>query len=275
MKKKSVLTVIGVVAAVLILVIVAFIAVPWIVGIVDSFRGSEGGGDNDNGTTDKPNIPPIARLTVDSEFAREGDMVTFDGNGSYDEDYTGNLSANGILSYIWNWGDGTKPESTENATVVHVFNTQGKYTVTLTVYDEDNARDNASVLITIVPRDTQISSSTQVLIGEPLIPGVRIISNTTEVNWTVKKNAKYMEIDISVGGFYAQEISTNTVEVLLYNPYEKLMANETVQVLGSKVVSWNFTEDDISVPGEYYVFVHCTKGAAFITVQGLVAYVEE
>lgn len=275
MKKKSVLTIIGVVAAVAVLVIVSLIAVPRIIGIVNSFKGDEDGGGDDNETSDKTNIPPVAVLKVSSELAREGDMVTFDGNASYDKDYTGNLSANGIINYVWNWGDGSKPESTENATYMHIYTVQGKYTVTLTVYDEDNARDNASVPITIVPRDTEISSSTQVLIGEPLIPGVRIISNTTDVNWTIKKNAKYMGLDISVGGFYAQEISSNMVEVLLYNPYEKLMANETVEVLGSRVVSWNFTEDDISIPGDYYVFIHCTKGAAFITVEGVVKYVEE
>ena len=165
-------------------------------------------------------------------------------------------------------------QKTVNGTESHVFSEQGTYTVTLTVVDEDGATDNATVGITIVPRDLEINSGTQVLIGEPLIPGIRIISNTTEVNWTLKRNAKYMELNISVTGFYAQEISNNKVDILLYNPYEKLMANETVAVMGTETVSWEFYEDEIDIPGEYYIFIHCTKGAAFVSVEGLVSYIE-
>ncbi|MBN1390571.1 MAG: PKD domain-containing protein [Candidatus Thermoplasmatota archaeon] len=271
MKTKSVLTIIGVVVVVLILVIVGLIYIP---RIVDSLKGDDGGGGNQNQTTDKPNVPPTAILTTSNEFAREGEGVPFDGNQSFDKDYSGNLTNKGIFNYVWNWGDGSKPENTENGTVLHVFNEQGRYTVTLTVYDEDNAFDNASLYITIVPKDTVISTGTTILIGEPLIPGIRIIGNTTEVNWTVKKNAKYMELNISVAGFYAQEVSSNLVELVLYNPYEKLITNETVEVLGSKLITWEFTEDDIYLPGEYYILAHCTKGAAFVSVTGLVSYIE-
>jgi len=269
MVKKNTLTIIGVVAAVFILVIVGVIGIPI---LVDSFRGGSGGGGGDNETTGEPNKPPTAVLTASADFAREGETITFDGNGSFDLDKTGNGS--GIVNFLWNWGDGSKPENSDNGTAEHVFMEQGEYTVKLTVFDEDNAQDNATVTITVVPLDVIISSGSKPLIGESLIPGVRIISNTTEVNWTLKKNAKYMELNISITGFYAQEVSSNKVDVLLYNPYEKLMANETVEAFGTRQVSWSFEEKDITVPGEYYVFIHCVKGAAVVSVDGLVTYID-
>ncbi|MGA1793080.1 MAG: PKD domain-containing protein [Thermoplasmatota archaeon] len=271
MVKKNTLTIIGVVIGVFILIIAGVIGIP---KIVDSLRGGGGGGDDDNKTVEEPNIPPTAILKVDKEMAREGEGVTFDGNESFDIDYEGNLTNRGIFNYIWDWGDGSKLEKTENGTVIHVFSEQGIYDVKMTVIDEDNAMDNATVTIQIVPQDVLINSGTQILIGEPLIPGIRIISNTTEVNWTIKKNAMYMELNITVTGFYAQEISSNKVDLLLYNPYEKLMANETVEVMGTEQVSWEFDENDIKLPGEYYVFIHCTKGAAFVSVEGFVTYIE-
>ena len=97
------------------------------------------------------------------------------------------------------------------------------------------------------------------------IRGTRCIS-------PLKKNAKSMNITVSVSGFYAQEISENHVEILLFNPWEDLMVNETIEIMGSQEVSWDFVEDDISVAGEYYVFIQCSKGAAFVSVEGQVSY---
>jgi len=270
MVKKNTLTIIGVVAGVFILIIAGVIGIP---KIVDSFTGSGGGGGGDNETTDTPNKPPTAVLTASTEFAREGDVVQFDGNGSFDIDYVGNGS--GIVNFIWNWGDGSDTDKGDLGIINHTFMEQGIYTVTLTVIDEDNAQDNASVTITIVPLDVIISSGNRPLIGESLLPGVRIIANTTETNWTVKKNAQYMELNISITGFYAQEVSTNKVEVVLYNPYEKVMANETIEAMGTRSVSWDFEAKDITVAGEYYVFIHCIKGAALVSVDGLVSYIEQ
>jgi hypothetical protein len=272
MVKKNTLTVVAVVVIVLILIIVAFAVGP---RIVDSLRGGGGGGggDDGNGTGPEPNKPPTAVLTADKYLSKEGEGVTFDGNESFDIDYTGNLTNKGIFLFEWNFGDGSDPMTTLNGTeIVYPYSDQGIYNVVLTVYDEDGASDSDNVSIRVVPQDVNINSGTQVLIGEPLVPGIRILANSTETAWNISRNAKVMNLTISVTGFYAQEVSQNRVEVLLYNPWEDILRNDTIEVMGSDSITWDFLESEISVPGEYYVFVQCTKGAAFVTVEGTVSY---
>jgi PKD repeat protein len=271
MVKKNTITVVVVVVIVLIAAILAIVFVP---KLVDSIRGGGGGGGGGGGNDTEPivNKAPTAILKAEKEIAREQEGITFDGNESFDIDYTGNLTNKGIFHYVWNWGDGTDEETTINGTEIHSFAEQGFFTVTLTVVDEEGARDTDNVTIQIVPQDLFISSSTQPLIGEALVPGINVIGNTTETNWTIKKNAKVMNITVTVTGFYAQEMSENSVEILLYNPYENILANETLEVMGTQQVNWDFEEMDIALPGDYYVFIHCYKGAAFVSVEGTVSY---
>jgi hypothetical protein len=271
MNKKNTLTIVIVVVVALILIIVGLSFGP---KLVRSIRGGGDDGGGENETTTEPNKPPTAILTASAYVARENEGITFDGNESFDIDYTGNLSNKGIFLFMWDWGDGTEVEVTENGTEIHTFADQGYYNVELTVFDEDEASDTTNVTIQIVPQDTFISSGTQILIGEPLVPGIRILQNSTETNWTLKKNAKSMNITVTVSGFYAQDISENHVEILLYNPWEDLLVNETIEIMGSDAVSWDFEEEEISIPGEYYVFIQCSKGAAFVSVEGQVSYLE-
>ena len=81
------------------------------------------------------NTPPTASF---SSSVAPGDGVTasFDASASTDVDGT-------IVSYSWNFGDGTAVVSGPNPTVNHVF-IAGTYTVTLTVTDNDGATDTAT-----------------------------------------------------------------------------------------------------------------------------------
>lgn len=269
MNKKNTITLVIVIVGALILIIAGLAFGP---KVVRSFRGDRGDGGGGIENITDPNKPPTAILKASTDIAREGEGIEFDGNESFDIDYTGNLTNNGIFHFQWNWGDGSDIETTTNGTEIHTFTEQGYYNVTLTVFDEDDESDSTSVTIQIVPQDTFINSGTQILIGEPLVPGVRILQNSTETNWTLKKNAKSMNITVTVSGFYAQDISENYVDILLYNPWEDLMVNETLEVMGTEEISWDFVEKEISVAGEYYVFIQCSKGAAFVSVAGQVSY---
>jgi PKD repeat protein len=84
------------------------------------------------------NLPPVAKFEGPT-LGIEGYEVTFDGSASYDQD---NATGGRIVSYMWDFGDGTPPvlyvEGVNfTTTVQHTFATEGVYTVTLTVCDND------------------------------------------------------------------------------------------------------------------------------------------
>jgi parallel beta-helix repeat protein len=98
------------------------------------------------------NQPPIAEAGLDmSVFS--GDLVQFNGSNSYDSDGT-------IVSYQWDFGDGT---AAEGKIVSHLFrgaqNEPKTYTVTLTA--EDNygaiATDTASVIVKPLTKRVELS----------------------------------------------------------------------------------------------------------------------
>jgi PKD repeat protein/uncharacterized protein YraI len=94
-------------------------------------------------TTPGPDQPPVAVISAPSEGV-VGQPITFDASNSQ--------SANPVVSYLWDFGDGT----TANAvTVDKTYSAGGVYNVNLTVVDD---------------KGQQGSDNTQIAIGEP-VPG--------------------------------------------------------------------------------------------------------
>ena len=93
-----------------------------------------------------PNFPPIANAgsdqTVDSDNAS-----SLDGSGSFDMDGT-------IVSYEWDFGDGT---SGEGAIVSHAYQEFGTYTATLTVTDDKGAEGTDTAQIVVVDEDAELT----------------------------------------------------------------------------------------------------------------------
>ncbi len=85
------------------------------------------------------NQPPVADAGSD-QTVNVGDLVQFDGSGSHDPDGY-------ITTYDWDFGDGSPHAAGMNAS--HIYNISGVYTVTLTVWDDDNATDNDICTITV------------------------------------------------------------------------------------------------------------------------------
>ena len=106
---------------------------------------------DDNGSSD------MATTTVtisDSTFNQEpvanvggpysgnvDNIVSFNGSSSYDND-------GAISSYSWDFGDGS---SGTGQTTMHIYTSEGNYTVTLTVTDNDGSTDTASNTVVISP----------------------------------------------------------------------------------------------------------------------------
>ena len=92
-----------------------------------------------------PNVPPIASFVYSpvSPINAGQTVVTFNASGSTDSDGQ-------VVSYTWNFGDGSPEETHNTPTVTHVFpDTPATcleivYTVLLTIADDKGAKASAS-----------------------------------------------------------------------------------------------------------------------------------
>lgn len=85
------------------------------------------------------NNPPVATFTASKTSARTGESITFDASASSDLDGF-------ISSYQWDFGDGS---TAFGITVTHSYTSAGTYTIKLTVTDNDGAKDNTTLQITV------------------------------------------------------------------------------------------------------------------------------
>jgi len=88
--------------------------------------------------------PPVAQFTYTPKTPLINETVTFDASTSYDPDGTK------IISYKWDFGDGTPAQSTPQPTITHSYSAVGNYTVTLTVYDEQGESGTASATVNVI-----------------------------------------------------------------------------------------------------------------------------
>lgn len=73
---------------------------------------------------------PFSIVTVDRDTVLIGETVTFDASGSYDDGT--------IVSYAWDFGDGTTASS---PIVTHPFMAEGFYNVVVTIIDDEGKQD--------------------------------------------------------------------------------------------------------------------------------------
>jgi len=97
-----------------------------------------------------PNIPPVATFIHSpvSPINAGQTSVAFNAAGSSDSDGS-------IVSYAWNFGDGTAEQTGSGPTVAHVFPVVGRclevtYAVLLTVVDDRGGRGSASQTVTVI-----------------------------------------------------------------------------------------------------------------------------
>lgn len=87
---------------------------------------------------------PTAVFTFSPDDPAPGDSIVFNATES-----TAPQGA-AIVSYRWNFGDGTAEVTTTSRTVQHTFNEERTYVVTLTVTDSEGRRDSTSESVTVV-----------------------------------------------------------------------------------------------------------------------------
>jgi glucose/arabinose dehydrogenase len=106
------------------------------------------------------NQAPTAVLSADITSGTAPLTVSFDGSGSSDPD------PGDTLTYLWDFGDGTTPIETTNATATHEYSTAGTFIATLTV------RDNHAA--------TSAPATLQIEVSNPLTTPQNVTSPTVE-----------------------------------------------------------------------------------------------
>lgn len=144
-----------------------------------------------------PNMPPVADAGLDRSVS-SGDLVQFDGSNSYDLDLDGS-----IVSYRWNFGDGT---TAEGRIVSHRFrgaqNEPKTYTVTLTVEDNNGATatDTIYVTATTLQKAVEVSKSSA------------FAKMTITYNWIEKSNGEDIyiisNIQVEANGYVGTFVPT-------------------------------------------------------------------
>jgi len=97
--------------------------------------------DNDGyvaSVTQSLQLPPVGLPTAAFTYSINGLHLWVDGSNSYD-------SMGTIISYVWDWGDGSLVDS--GAVAMHDYAEVGLYTVVLTVMDNDGYTDSAETTI--------------------------------------------------------------------------------------------------------------------------------
>ena len=92
-------------------------------------------------TTIKENKPPIASFTYSPKNPVVNQIITFNASSSYDPDGT-------IVKYEWDFGDGNITNTTEEK-INHSYSEAGIYEVTLTVTDNEGAKNSTTKIITV------------------------------------------------------------------------------------------------------------------------------
>jgi len=102
------------------------------------------------GVIQPPNGTPVPSFFVSPSSPHERESALFDGSASKDSDGK-------IVSYLWNFGDGST--SASGPTTTHVYGVAGSYQVTLTVTDDRGlSSTSAPVTLSVIAAANPIAS---------------------------------------------------------------------------------------------------------------------
>lgn len=92
------------------------------------------------------NRPPVPKASVEPNGSAAGTRVRFNGTGSFDD--------GSIAEYAWEFGDGS---TATGRTADHVYGSQGTYTATLTVTDDEGLTNSTTVAVNVTSVDGPVA----------------------------------------------------------------------------------------------------------------------
>lgn len=226
-----------------------------------------------------PLVPPVASFTHAPSELLVDQTVTFNASESYDTDGT-------IVSYAWNFGDGTSLTETD-ALTTHDYTEDGTYDVTLTVTDDDGLTNSAWKTITVSPiHDVAVISvtplSAEVTIGENVTISVDVRNEgTVAETFTVTVYSNDTEIDTQTVPSLAAD-SSETLEFVWdttdVTGGDYVIKAEASQITGETDTADNaLTSDETvtvkSVPFLIFPYIGIALIIIVIIVVGLGTYV--
>lgn len=114
--------------------------------------------------------PPVAAFDYYPKPVIVGQLITFNGSASYDPDGT-------VVFWAWDFGD-SGTGSGQIAT--HTYLSEGNYTVTLTVFDNDNMSDTTSKVIRVTTiRPAMLYVDPPEIVDPTLFPPALLTVNVT------------------------------------------------------------------------------------------------
>ncbi|SHJ27430.1 PKD domain-containing protein [Aquimarina spongiae] len=215
-------------------------------------------------TVTDPSIPTAtANIVANATIATAPAIINFDGSGS-------TISDNSVLSYDWDFGDGT---SDAGAMVAHEYTVAGNYVVSLTVSNADGISDTTTQNIVI---EEPVVGGNDCAFGTPLANPLPTIENSTYSNMYVLgtggpdlSNVTNFTINWSLenNGLWQLSINTNNG---VPDWWVNLIANSTNQTFNSAQPEITFSGTGITnFDGTYYVakdgdnFVMVSKAGTF------------
>ena len=114
---------------------------------------------------------PTAALSASDLEIDAGSAINFDASQSAAPQGVANDS---IAKYVWNFGDGTKPQTTQTPTTSHVYQKAGSYKVTLTVYDKPGAQASATLQVKVLGAASSGVSPLVIIGGILLVIGLGV-----------------------------------------------------------------------------------------------------
>ncbi|MCK4313956.1 PKD domain-containing protein, partial [Candidatus Bathyarchaeota archaeon] len=194
------------------------------------------------------NRSPVASFTESAETVCVGEVIYFNASQSYDPDGY-------IVDYFWDFGDGM---NATGAAVEHSYASDGTYTVTLTVTDDDGATDTSNSTKTVLRRDVAVLDVIpyKTVVGTGLNMSISVtVENqgdlTETFNVTIYVNTTLMAMQ------YVTDLAPSTQAILtfIWNTTGFTKGNYTIRAVASMVPSETDISDNTFMDGWTFVTI--------------------